>query len=100
MAVELQVVENPSGEALRTGPTVVVAPPPNRGGRYRLEFRSAAESPASPRSGCGHQSPQALLWLIFLEEDQEAGREVTEVICSACDPARFARAQAWAEALV
>lgn len=85
MAVELQVVETP---------TVVVVPRPSRGGRYRMEFRSTGETPA-----CGHQAPQALLWLIFLEADQEAGRELTETICSGCDPARFARAQAWAEAL-
>ena len=90
MAAELQVLENPA---------VVIVPPPNRGGRYRLEFRSAAEGTVNPHSGCGHQSPQALLWLIFLEADREAGREITEVICARCDPARFARAQAWAEAL-
>ncbi|MBI4465926.1 MAG: hypothetical protein HY656_00665 [Acidobacteria bacterium] len=93
MAAELQFVENS---------TVVIVPPPNRGretparlgGRYRMELRAAGETLT-----CGHQADQALLWLIFLEADQEAGREVTEVICSACDPARFARAQAWAEAL-
>ncbi len=83
-------------------PTLVMVPPPRRdgapptglGGRYRLEFRPATETLA-----CGHRSARALLWLIFLEADREAGREVTEVICSHCDPARFARAQVWAEAL-
>ncbi len=75
-------------------PIVTIVPPPNRGGRYRLEFRAAAEAPA-----CGHRSPQALLWLIFLEAEQETGREIAETICSGCEPARFARAQAWAEEL-
>lgn len=95
MAAELHVVENP---------TVQVVPAPNRGGRYRLEFRPAPGkpilgNPAAGRPGCGHHSPHALLWLIFLESGREAGREVTDVICSRCDPARFARAQAWADAL-
>lgn len=74
--------------------TVIVAPPPNRGGRYQLEIRPPTQAPA-----CGHHSPHAYLWLIFLEAGAEAGREVTDVICSACDPTRFARVQAWAEAL-
>lgn len=82
---ELQFIENP---------TVVVVPPPNRGGRYQIEFR-----PLEDRLPCGHRSPRALLWLIFLEAGQEAAREVTDIICSSCEPARYARAQAWAEAL-
>lgn len=90
MPAELQFIENP---------TIVIVPPPNRGGRYRLEFRPAAENPTAGKPDCGHQSPQALLWLIFLEAGQEAGREVTDVICSQCEPARFARMEAWAEAL-
>lgn len=85
MAANLQAVENP---------TVHIVPPPNRGGRYRVEFRSQAQP-----SACGHHSPHALLWLIFLEAGQEAGREVTDVICSRCDPARYARVEAWAETL-
>ena len=90
MAAELQFIENP---------TIVIVPPPNRGGRYQLEFHPTPDNPAHPHSGCGHQSPQAWLWLIFLEAGQEAGREVTDVVCSQCHPARFARLQAWAEAL-
>lgn len=90
MAAELQVSEDPA---------VVIVPPPNRGGRYQLEFRLPGESAVHPPSGCGHESPQALLWLIFMEAGREANREITEVICARCDPARFARAQAWAEAL-
>ena len=93
MAAELQVVESP---------TVVVVPSPKRGGetparmggRYCLELR-----PADGPLACGHQSPRALLWLIFLEGDEESAREVAEVICAGCDPGRFARAQLWAEAL-
>jgi len=85
MAVELQFIENP---------TIVVVPPPNRGGRYEIEFRP----PAGGRS-CGHLAPQALLWLIFLEAGQEADREVSDVICADCEPDRYARARAWAEAL-
>lgn len=85
MAAELQFIENP---------TIVVVPPPERGGRYQIEFRPRTESPA-----CGHRSPQALLWLIFLEAGAETDREVADVICSVCEPARFARARAWAEAL-
>lgn len=90
MAPELQFVENP---------TIVVVPPPNRGGRYQVEITSTAEGALGPQSGCGHRSAQARLWLIFLEAGEEAGREVTDVICSECDPARFARVQGWAEAL-
>lgn len=75
-------------------PAVVIVPPPSQGGRYRLEFRAEAEPLA-----CGHRSAQALLWLIFLEADRETGREVSETICSECDPGRFARVRAWAEAL-
>lgn len=85
MAAQLQFIENP---------TVVVVPPPNRGGRYEIEFRPPARTGA-----CGHHAPQALLWLIFLEAGRESGREVSDVICSDCEPARFARARAWAEAL-
>lgn len=84
MAVEVQFIENP---------TVIVVSPPNRGGRYQIEVR-----PAESGRPCGHQSPQALLWLIFLEAGEEAGREVSDVICSDCHPDRFARVQAWAEA--
>ena len=85
MAAELQVADSP---------TVVVVPSPKRGGRYRIELR-----PADAPLACGHQSPQALLWLIFLEGEEESAREVAEVICAGCDPGRFARAQLWAEAL-
>jgi len=83
MPAEVQFIENP---------TITIVPPPNRGGRYQMEFRSG-------RAACGHESPQALLWLIYLEAGQEAGREVSDLICSACEPGRYARAQAWAEAL-
>jgi len=85
MRGELQAVETP---------TLVVLPPPSRGGRYRFEWRPAGEPLA-----CGHRAPRALLWLIFLEGDTESAREVTEVICASCDPGRYARAQDWAEAL-
>lgn len=90
MVAELQPAESS---------TVQVVPPPHRGGRYLLEFHPPAVNPTAGKLGCGHQAPHALLWLIFLESGREAGREVTDVICSRCDPARFARAQAWAEAL-
>ena len=82
---QLQYVENP---------TVVVVPPPNRSGRYLPEVRTPEE-----RTRCGHQALQALLWLIFVEEGEESGREVSDVICSACEPARFQRVARWAEAL-
>ncbi|MFQ5778300.1 MAG: hypothetical protein ACE5IP_09875 [Terriglobia bacterium] len=85
MAAELQVVENP---------IVVVVPPPGRGGRYQVEFRGA---PA--HCACGHHSQQALLWLIFVEAGREAGREVSDVICAKCDPARYARVESWAHSL-
>jgi len=42
---------------------------------------------------------QALVWLIFVEEGREAGREASEVICSTCEPARYSRVARWAEAL-
>lgn len=82
---QLQYVENP---------TVVVVPPPNRSGRYLPEVRTAYE-----RTRCGHRTLQALLWLIFVEEGQESRREVSDVICSVCEPARFERVARWAEAL-
>jgi len=85
MAAEVQFIENP---------TVVVVPPPNRGGRYQIEFRPPEGGPA-----CGHVAPQAFLWLIFLEAGEESGREVSDIICSDCEPERYARARAWAEAL-
>lgn len=85
MAAELHVTGSP---------TVVVVPSPHRGGRYQIELR-----PAGARLRCGHRAASAHLWLIFLEGDAEAGREVSETICSGCDPARYRRAQAWAEAL-
>jgi len=55
--------------------------------------------PAATPLVCGHRAPSAALWLVFLEGDREAASEVTEVICSGCDPARYGRAQTWAEAL-
>ncbi|MGH9788324.1 MAG: hypothetical protein ACRD4U_06450 [Candidatus Acidiferrales bacterium] len=82
---QLQYVENP---------TVVVVPPPNRSGRYLPEVRTSA-GPAR----CGHRAQQALLWLIFVEEGEESRREVSDVICSACEPARFERVARWAKAL-
>jgi len=82
---QLQYVENP---------TVVVVSPPNRSGRYLPEVRTNG-GPAK----CGHRAQQALLWLIFVEEGEESGREVSDVICSACEPARFQRVARWAEAL-
>lgn len=82
---QLQYVENP---------TVVVVPPPNRSGRYLPEVR-----PSGGSSRCGHHGLEAVLWLIFVEEGQESGREVSDVICSACEPARFERVARWAEAL-
>lgn len=85
MTPEVQFVEDP---------TVVIAPPPNRGGRYQLELRSAPTD-----LPCGHLSPQAVLWLIFVEAGEEHGREVAEHICSTCNPERFARVHGWAEAL-
>lgn len=83
MPASLQFVENP---------TITVVPPPNRGGRYRIEVRRPDND-----LPCGHRSPQAVLWLTFVEAGREAGQEVSDVVCSACDPARFARLQVWAE---
>ncbi len=83
MAAELQFVENP---------TVTVAPPPNRGGRYRIELRSAPWRPP-----CGHHAQQALLWLTFVEGGQEIARELADVICAACEPTRYARVRNWAD---
>jgi hypothetical protein len=37
--------------------------------------------------------------LIFVEEGRETGRESSEIICSTCEPARYARVARWAEAL-
>jgi hypothetical protein len=85
MRAEVQFVEDP---------TVVVVPPPNRGGRYQLEMKPPAQG-----LPCGHQSPQAILWLIFVEAGQEAEREVSEHICSTCNPERYARVRGWASAL-
>lgn len=85
MPTQVQVADNP---------VVVYVPPPKRGGRYRVEFPETA----GERS-CGHGSPHALLWLLFLEGDEVRGEEVTDVICSTCEPARFARVRAWASAL-
>ncbi len=82
---QLQYVENP---------TVVVVPPPNRSGRYLPEVRPPGEPCAH-----GHRVAQALVWLIFVEEGREAGREASEVICSTCEPARYSRVARWAEAL-
>jgi hypothetical protein len=82
---QLQYVENP---------TVVVVPPPDRSGRYLPEVRTPRQ-----KTRCGHRTLQALLWLIFVEHGLESGREVTDVICSTCEPARFARVASWAEAL-
>ena len=84
MPQELKFVENP---------TVVVVPPPDRRGRYRLEFRRG------PTGGCPHPALHALLWLIFVEAGEETGREIADVICAQCDPDRFARARSWAAAL-
>lgn len=82
---ELQFVENP---------TIVVVPPPNRCGRYVPEVQNAGEP-----SACGHRGPRAVLWLIFVEEGEEARREEAESICAACEPERFARLERWAHAL-
>lgn len=85
MRADVQFVEDP---------TVVVVPPPNRGGRYQLEMR-----PPVPGLPCGHRGPQAVLWLIFVEAGQEDRREVAEHICSTCNPERYARVRGWAGAL-
>ncbi len=80
---------------------VVVVPPPNRGGRYQVEFASGPLAPAfrSDASRCQHRASHALLWLIFVEGGREARREVSDVICSLCEPGRYRRAQVWAQAL-
>ena len=80
---------------------VVVVPPPNRGGRYQVEFASGPLAPAfrSDASRCQHRASHALLWLIFVEGGREAKREVSDVICSLCEPGRFQRTQVWAQAL-
>ncbi len=80
---------------------VVVVPPPNRGGRYQIEFASGPLAPAfrSDASRCQHRASHALLWLIFVEGGREARREVSDVICSLCEPGRYQRAQVWAQAL-
>jgi hypothetical protein len=82
---QLQFIENP---------TVVVVQPPNRSGRYLPEVRPAGEPGL-----CGHPALQARLWLVFVEEGKESRREVSDVICSACEPARFERVAQWARAI-
>ena len=61
-----------------------------QGGRYRLEIRSHL----CPQ--CMLQTAHAFLLLFFLVADVETEREVSDVICSRCDPERFARLQALA----
>ena len=82
---QLQYVENP---------TVVVVSPPNRSGRYLPEVRTPDQ-----QAQCGHRAQQAVLWLIFVEEGEESGREVSDLICAACEPARFERVARWADAV-
>lgn len=89
---ELYSVENPR---------VVVVPPPDRGGRYRIEFESGPHAPGfrSAAWRCRHRAPHALLWLIFVEGGEEARREISDFICSRCEPGRYQRARGWAQAL-
>lgn len=64
----------PSGQALQ-------------GGRYRLEFRSHG------CPGCRFHTLHAFLLLHFLVDEVETQREVSDVVCSRCEPERFARLQ-------
>ncbi len=80
-------------------PVVTVVPPPNRAGRYRVEFGNARPVSVLPFQSCCCEEKQAraLVWLTFLEEDREASRELTDVICSGCEPDRYQRARHWAD---
>lgn len=67
---------------------------PLQGGRYRLEFHRHA----CPQ--CAFHTLHAFLLLLFLVAEEETGREICDVVCSRCEPQRFARLQALAPSLV
>ena len=94
MGVNLQ----PVGLQQLANPESAVVPPPDRAGRYRIEFGKSRPVPALPSSSChcAGQVSQALLWLSFVEKGREAPPELSDVICSRCEPARYRRARRWA----
>jgi len=74
-------------------PATSLAPRPLHGGRYRLEFT---------RTGCSQcrlQTAHAFLLLHFLLAEEETRREVCDVVCSRCEPERFARLERLASQL-
>lgn len=76
-----------------------VAPPPARAGRYRVTFggvRGVSALPSSQACRCAEPQGPALVWLTFMEAGRETGRELTDMVCSRCEPERFRRVQQWA----
>lgn len=83
-------------------PVVTVAPSPNRAGRYQVEIGDARPVSAlsSHNCRCEAKCSQVLVWLTFVEDGRETGRELSDVICSHCDPGRFQWACQWASLAV
>ncbi len=79
-------------------PVVIVVPSPNRAGRYQVEIGDARPVSAlsSHNCRCEAKCSRVLVWLTFVEDDREAGRELSDVICSHCEPGRFQWACQWA----
>jgi hypothetical protein len=79
-------------------PAVVVVPSPKRAGRYQVEIGDARPVSAllSHNCRCEEQCSRVLVWLTFVEDDQETGRELSDVICSHCEQGRFQWACQWA----
>lgn len=71
-------------------PARIVPQQPLVGGRYQVEFRR------HPCPRCTLSTVQAVLLLLYLQAEVETEREVSDVVCSACQPERFARLQALA----
>ena len=80
---------------------VTVVPPPERAGRYRVEFgdaRRVSALPLFPVCRCAEPDSVALVWLSFVEGGREESRELSGAVCSRCEPARYRRIQQWAGA--
>jgi len=78
---------------------VTVVPPPERAGRYRVEFggaRRLSALPSFPPCGCEAPDSVALVWLTFLEEGREQACELTGAVCSRCQPEHYQRVRQWA----
>lgn len=81
---------------------VTVAAPPNRAGRYQIEIVDARPVSAlsSHACGCEARCSRVLVWLTFVEDGRETGRELSDVICSHCAPGRFQWVCRWASLAV